>query len=310
MYVDPIFIDFFLKIPKESSDAIKVLWNIIENYAGVEWVFNENITYQDFEKWEVSSKFYSKINSKGSNNVILYKDFLTEISENPTATHIILANKVEDWHDKISQNAIIITPDNFENIINNIVKNLSFRFLVDENKDFIQFDGLKSEKVSEITLTDKYILAQFLKTGDTRKLDRNFIYLFKKLVHQDSVKLNILTKSADADAGKTEILENKLRLLVSYCKEKISENLSFKFINTELNYQYDFHDRNIFSKYYIVKSGKGFEISNRININAEIECFSIFDKWGYDLIRHRTRMCKSYLKEIKDMANVFTIYNP
>lgn len=308
IYVDPAFIDSFLELPKNSSKAVEILWNIIENYAEIEWVFSEKVSYEDFEKWEVSSKFYTSIISKGSNNIIFNKSFLTEILDKPNDSHIILTSEFESWHDQIRHNAIILTSKNFEQVITKITKNLSFRFLADENRHFDKFAGLRSDKVSEITLTDKYIIAQFLKTGDKKKLDKSFIYLLTKLLPQNFVNINILIKSPDADGGKTEELERKLDILVAYCKERITENLSLKIINAELDYEYDFHDRNIFSKYYIVKSGKGFEINYRANINGEIECYSFLDKWGYDLIRHRTKMYKNYLEGIRGMNNVFTIF--
>ncbi len=112
-------------------------------------------------------------------------------------------------------------------------------------------------------------------------------------------------KSSDADRGKYDELQQKIHNLSDYLKNKVNSETEITVINAELDSNFDFHDRNLFSPYYIVKTGKGFERLGKKAVNTEVECYSFLDKWGYDLIRHRYRMIKNYEESISTMSIPF-----
>lgn len=305
IYVEPAFLDHFLSLSATASKEVEILWNIINSYAEVSWVFNNSVSFEDFEKWETSSSFYSTISSKASNGVELKRDFQTDINSFKGIAQILLAEKEENWHKDIADKTIILTPENLEITIRNLSSKFSFKFIADQNNAWDEFDNLQSDLVSEITITDKYALASFLDKSKLEKFDNNFIYLINKLINSGKKKLKILIKSADADRGKHDDLKQKILNLSDYIKNKVHSGLEITVMNAELDSNFDFHDRNLFSPYYIVKTGKGFERLGKKAVNTEVECYSFLDKWGYDLIRHRYRMIKNYEESIATMNTPF-----
>lgn len=308
VYVEPGFIDHLLSLPKDQNNAVKILWNIINDYSEVTWLFNTSVTFADFERWEISNNFYSSISTKGSNQVLLDRDFKTEILNNNHSSQLLLTETSEPWHSEIENDAVVLTVENFTSVIEKMANDFSFKFIPDDNTHWNEFNSLKHSCVREITITDKYLIDKFLKTSDIRKLEPNFIYLLKKILRKGDYVLNLFIKSADADFGKYEELNKKLQILVNYTIDKVGANISFKIVNAELDRNYNFHDRNIFSPYFIVKAGQGFTRDNSKKINTEVESYSLFDKWGYNLIRHRRRLCNDYLMEINAIPTAFYVY--
>ena len=309
VYVEPGFIDHFLSLPKDQNNAVKILWDIIKDYAEVTWLFNASVTFADFERWEISNTFYSSISTKGSNQVLLNRDFKSEILNNNHSSQLVLAESPEPWHSEIQNHAVVLTVQKFTSVIEKMTNDFSFKFIPDDNTHWNEFSSLKHSCVREITITDKYLIDKFLKTSDVRKLEPNFIYLLKKMLDKGDIVLNIFIKSADADFGKYEELYKKLETLVKYTRAKVGSQIRFRIVNAELDRNYNFHDRNIFSPYFIVKAGQGFTRDYTKKINTEVESYSLFDKWGYNLIRHRRRLCNDYLMEINAIPKAFTVYD-
>ena len=127
----------------------------------------------------------------------------------------------------------------------------------------------------------------------------------RKILTEKKVRLKVFIKSTDADKGNFEGLKHKILELGKYIKLKIHDNVSICLINAELDSHFDFHDRNLFSPYYIVKTGKGFVRLGNKSVNSEVECYSFLDKWGYDLIRHRSRMVENYESSISSIHTPF-----
>lgn len=298
IYVEPGFLNYFLSLNSKSSKEVEILWNIINSYAEVTWVFNNSVSFEDFEKWEMSNKFYTKISEKASNVVELGKEFKKEINSFKDVAQILLSEKDEDWHRDVLDKVIILTPNNFEIKIRDFSNKFTFKFISDQNNSWNELENLKSNLINEITITDKYSLSFFLEKNNIKKFDNNFIYLMRKILTEKKVRLKVFIKSSDADKGNFESLKQKIIEIAKYIKLHIHDNVSICLINAELDRRFDFHDRNLFSPYYIVKTGKGFERLGNKSVNSEVECYSFLDKWGYDLIRHRKRMVENYESSI------------
>lgn len=308
IYVEKEFINHLISLEKSQSKGCEILWSIINDFAEVTWVFNDNINFEDFERWEISNNFYTSISGKGSNSIELNKNFYQEIKNTKTVAQILLTDKSESWYYEDLPNLIVLDILNFEDDIVEIAKKYTFRFIADESSDWIGFSNLKSNLIDEIAIIDKYFLDKFLKTNDVRKLDGNYKYLLNKLLNNKRILLKFYVKSTDADFGRLDELNKKLQLLTKYTKEQISDLISLKFINAELDSKFDFHDRNIISHFYIVKSGKGFTIDQYKRMNTEIECYSFLEKWGYDLIRHRKKMMKDYEESLDSYSSTFNYF--
>ena len=301
VYVETGFKDHFLTLPRDENKAVKILWNIIDNYAEVTWVFNADVSIEDFERQEVSDTLFAKISSKGSNELLWVKNFQDDVKKYQDVAQIYLAAEKKEWHAEIMPNTLFLTIESFAKTLQDFEEKFTFKFIPDENNSWNEFENLKTDLVSTITITDKYILASYLDKNNIKKFDNNFVFLINKIIRSGSEHLTILIKSSDLDRGKYEDLKKKLTALSSYLKKRLHSDIKITVINAELDGDYDFHDRNIITPYYIVKAGKGFERVGRKSVNTEVECYSLLDKWGYDLIRHRRRMVTNYMQSITQM---------
>lgn len=305
VYVEQGFKDHFLSLPRDHNMAVKILWNIIDSYAEVTWVFNADVSLEDFERREVSDILFAKISSKGSNEVLVIKDFKEDLKKYQHDAQIYLAAEKKDWHEEIKHKVLLLTPERFAKTLQAFEDKFTFKFIPDENNSWQEFGSLRTNLVSTITITDKYILAAYLDKNNIKKFDNNFVFLINKILHSGDEHLKVLIKSSDLDRGRYDDLKKKLTALSSYLKERLHPDIKITVINAELDGDYDFHDRNIITPYYIVKAGKGFERVGRKSVNTEVECYSLLDKWGYDLIRHRYRMIKNYEESIATMNTPF-----
>lgn len=305
VYIEPLFINYFLSLPKDKSKAVEILWNIINSYAEVTWVFSSEVSFEDFERWEISDTFYTMISSKGSNQVLLNRDFQKDIKKHRDDAQIFLACKYEKWHEEIKNDTLILMQDDFQKTVQEFERKFTFKFISDENNSWNEFHSLQSNLVSSIIITDKYVLSNYLEKNNLRKFDNNFIYLINKITLTGKEHLKILIKSTDVDRGNYDGFKKKIISLSAYFKGKIHPDINVTIVNAELDSDFDFHDRNIFTPYYIVKTGRGFERAGKKSINTEVECYSFLDKWGYDLIRHRSRMVSNYEKSISQINTPF-----
>lgn len=306
IYVEKEFMNHFVSLQNKRSKGIDILWSIIRDYAEVVWVFNEEVKYEDFEQWEVANSFISTVSSKGSNAIEFNKNFVDEINKGTKSVQILLSNKMENWHGDTIPNLLVFYIENFQKKLEDIAAKLSFRFIADENYHWNEMKNLKISTIDEIAITDKYILDKFLKTKEIKKLDQNFIFLLNKLLASKDMKIKLFIKSTDADFGKFKELKEKLEIMARYTKKSFSEKLSMQIINAELDRDFDFHDRNIITNFYILKAGKGFERIKNKKVNTEVECYSFLEKWGYDLIRHRKKMMKEYEDILGNYPNTFS----
>ena len=306
VYVEKEFMNHFISLQNKSSKGIDILWSIIRDYAEVVWVFNEEVKYEDFEQWEVTNSFISTVSSKGSNAIEFNKNFIDEIINGTKSVQILLSDKMENWHKDSIPNLLVFYIEDFEKQLEDIAAKFSFRFIADENYHWNGIENLRSSLVNEITIRDKYIIDKFLQTKEIKKLDQNFIFLLHKIMENESFKIKLYIKSKDADFGKLKELQEKLEIMSRHTKKSFSEKLSLQIINAELDRDFDFHDRNIITNFYIFKAGKGFERIKNKKVNTEVECYSFLDKWGYDLIRHRKKMMKEYEDLLINYPNTFS----
>ncbi|KIA89603.1 hypothetical protein [Kaistella jeonii] len=306
VYVEKEFMNHFVSLQNKRSKGIDILWSIIRDYAEVVWVFNEEVKYDDFERWEVTNSFITTVSSKGSNSIEFNKNFKQEIEQDTQSLQIILSNKMENWHKDSIPNLLVFYIEDFEKQLEDIVAKFSFRFIADENYHWNGIENLRSSLINEITITDKYIIDKFLQTKEIRNLDQNFIFLLRKIVENQSFRIKLYIKSKDADFGRLKELQEKLEIMSRHTKDSFSEKLSLQIINAELDADFDFHDRNIITNFYILKTGKGFERIKDKKVNTEVECYSFLEKWGYDLIRHRKKMMKEYEDLLINYPNTFS----
>ncbi len=307
IYVEKEFMNHFISLQNQRSKGIDILWSIIKDYAEVIWVFNEEVKKEDFDQWEISNVFYATISSKASNGVVSVSNFVTDIRANSNEIQILLTTKSEQWHQQFGDSLLVFLPEDFETQIENIAYKFSFRFIADQNHTWKEFEKLKSPMIKRVTITDKYIIDKFIKNKNTKVLD-SYSNVLHKFLNNCNVKLDLLVKSIDVRPNQIDELNEKFNFLSQYCKQNISSNLSLTVINAELKGDFDFHDRNIITNFYIIKAGKGFEKERNKNSNTEIECYSFLDKWGYDLIRHRKKMIQTYLTKIETVQSTFKIY--
>lgn len=305
VYIEKQFVENFLKIGNDGEE-IKIIWEIIQSYAEVTWFFEEDLTQENYEILEISNQIYKTIATKSSNIKFFNKDFCTEIKRNKDKAQILLADNDEDWHDSVSDYVLIMSTRDFHTKIKDFKRKFSFRFIVNENDHWNELDKLRSAIIKDIVIIDNYCLTDYFEKNDLRKFKSNFIYILNKIVSREN-NLKILVQPNKIGRGNYQ--EEKLKDLGELIRDNTNIDSEIQLINSKLKSKFDFHDRNIVTAYYILRSGKGFSRETEKMINSEVECLCILEPWGYNLIRHRKGLLADYELAISKVSSSFVTVN-
>lgn len=305
IYIDEKFLQKFVSLDEDKSFGVRALWNIANNYAQVTWFFNSNISERNFAEWEFSNKFLALITGKGHVKKISL-DFETEIVRAKNNIQILFSENYQNWHGDIKKDVLVFTLDNFETNLQTFCEKLNFYYSADDIKGWKGLSALSSVPLKNLTIIDKYVFSLYVEYLDDHLLDNSFISILQNLKIKDyqtiKVYTSLITKSKSVSDFKYQV-EN----IYDLAKQEINSEFTFSVLNSELDTKkFDFHDRNIFTDYCIVKIGAGFKSSFKKFTNTELEGSSIFEKKGYDMIRYRRRMLDEYHKAFrKDQLTIF-----
>lgn len=315
LYIEKEFLDNFSIEYDEAnpSRAQKVLASIFKEYGDVEWFMDTEInTSEEFEELAMSYYFLAtRSDYKGPTEVTSIKDELFENSGFQQT--LVLTASEQEWFKEAEQmGALCFSYDNYEQKISKIIDLCHFKIdLSDQFPGWELFSNLAEIPFTEILLSDNYILTN----QPNQLMDRNIIPLLKKLLNSkrtQNIKLKVFTKEFNIDQKEYDyLIEGTLQKRL----EKLNSGLanfktSVKIINSiSPQKTIIFHDRVLFTDFFTIDSGVGFNLSNSRISNSQILVETIFNKYTYKRVSNLKRLCKRHENELKKEKNqLFTIY--
>lgn len=304
VYFGKEFLTAFLSKPAYNSVADQFLDLLLSSYSEIEIIQEGASTTEAFANSELRLRYGI---SGGSRTFSLSDNIEKEIATCSTdCISLYFTSETRDKSLYENPNVIVLTLEDYEGKITQFKKELTFGFILDNLKDWnkltLSQSSLLKKHLRKLTVLDPYIFSEYYKSGKEEDIERPFLYILNKIVEEDYLcDLEILTITEEYDHQRKSVVSyaRDIRGIKEFLDEVMPSLSSLKVIDngkSNRSSKFDFHDRNIYSNLFILKVGVGFTEKHSDYTNSEVECYSIFDKWGHDLIRHRKRMVSKYVQ--------------
>ncbi len=234
---------------------------------------------------------------------------------------LLCLNTKEDWHQILTElNCLILYKDDYQETIVSLIQDQHFKI----NFSNIEKQKIKSWKdfslISELPIdylifTDNYLLVDH----GSQKIQHNIIPFLNSILAKNkredkATTLIILTKASPPPYQRPSPSFTERFFSDNYKNLKRLEkthNLNIYLVNSSLlPYDYDFHDRYLFTNFSILTSGKGFNLYpyfKKSKSTTKIVHETILKKDAYEEYCDNMRMIKNY---IKDIGKINDINNP
>lgn len=288
LYIEKKFLDRFNEEYKIDSNnkGKNVLATILETYGEVNWFIDCEINSP--EQLDIYKKenifFASRTNYLAPISVSSIKSHFFEKS-NCDQTLIFTVESEEWFGEAEKKGALCFSYNNFDTEIERIIA-VCDNLKVDLSERFIGwnfFKELKTIPKNSLTINDGYL---FVEHSGNKPLDQNLIPLLKNIsAIQSDIKVdfftNYLNSNKPSDALDLEKIKRKLNNVF-----KSEYKLEFEYI------QYHSHDRILYSNFFIIECGVGFNFNTARTSNSKITVDTIFNKFNY-------KRMNNHLKELK-----------
>lgn len=189
----------------------------------------------------------------------------------------------EDWFgDAEKKGALCFSYDNFDFEIERIMS-VCENIKVDLSEPFIGwqfFNQLKTIPKSKIIINDGYL---FVENSGNKPLDQNLIPLLKNITAtQSDIKVDFFTNYLNSTKPRDAIDIEKIKRKLSNVF-KSDYKLAFEYI------QYHSHDRILYSNFFIIECGVGFNFNATRPSNSKITVDTIFEKFNYTRMNNHLR---------------------
>ena len=309
LYIEKEFLDnFYLDYDnKHPRSAQKILRTIFKEYGGKKSLLTYSVNSPiELETLKTENPFFAELASHFPPiEIENIEDHYFNMS-NAYQT-IILTKKNYNWFEKAEERgAICMTFDNYEKKIQEFIESSHFR--IDLSEDFRSWDVFEFCQNIPLTclmINDNYILSN----KSNQRMDDNVIQLLKKILHdrKTETKIKVFTKDFNPDKPGTPDQFNEAALKRH---KKLNSGLanfkkSIQTINNNLPTGHDLHDRVILSNYFMVDSGKGFNLIPHKKSNSQLLSESIFNKYTYKRLKNHLKMLDEYCSEIEWIESLY-----
>jgi len=309
LYIEKEFLDNFYLEYSDShpTEGQRVLRMIFKDYGDKKSFMNYSVdSPEDLVLLKMENPFFAELASHFP--PIEIDDIKNHFLKNSKCLQtIILTSKDKEWFiDAEEKGAICMSFENYETRIIEFIEKSHFKIDLSEKfSGWEVFNFCSSLPLNFITLNDNYILSD----KNNQKMDRNVIQLFKILLADRKIKTNIKVLSKDFNSPRpgtpqqvndtAEKKHLKLNSALANFKKEIQT------INNNLPTQHDLHDRVLMSNFFMVDSGKGFNLIPHSKSNSQIICESIFDKYTYKRLKNNLNMIDDYCATIDRIDSVY-----
>jgi hypothetical protein len=284
LYIEKCFLDKFNKEWNANATSIgkTVLASILKTYGNVNWYIDyeidspEKLEQFNIEFSEISSHIFPPIPI----NSTIEEHFFEYSGCEQT---IICAMHDEAWFDDAEKKgALCFSFNNFEKKIEEMVS-ICGELKIDLSEQFLgweYFKQLKAIPKNRIFINDGYLFAQ---NSGNKPIDENVIPLLKNVISPNSeANVEIYTDYLNNAFIKIDSIKNKLNNVF-----KSDYKVTFSCI------QGHFHDRILYSNFFMIGCGVGFNFNKNKKSNSIITVDFIFDKFTYNRMNNHLRLLKS-----------------
>jgi hypothetical protein len=285
LYIEKKFIDRFNEEYKiDSTDkGKKVLATILETYGNVNWFIDCEInSVEQLDTLKRENIFFaSRTNYLAPISVSSIKSHFFEKSK--CEQTLIFTIEHEEWFAEAQKKgALCFSYENFDKQIEHIIS-VCANIKVDLSEQFVGwsfFRELMNVPKNRITINDGYLLTE---NSGNKPLDQNLIPLIKNIsAIKSELKIDLYTNylnfNKTSDYFDIKKVKSKLNNVF-----KSDYNFSIEYI------QYHEHDRILYSNFFMIECGVGFNFNISNKPNSKITVDTIFDKFDYKRMNNHLR---------------------
>lgn len=309
LYIEKEFLDnFFLDYNEENpSQAQKILRTIFREYGGKKSLLTYRIdSTAELEILKQENPFFAElaIHFPPIEIECIKEHYFNRSNAYQT---LILTNKEQEWFEKAEEKgAICMATASYENKIRDFIELSHFRMDLSEDfKGWDFFDFCQKTPFNFIMINDNYILSDKM----NQKMDKNIIQLLKQMLKNRKIetKIKVFTKDFNPDKPGTPDQVNQAALKKHNKLNSALGNYkkSIQTINNNLPTGHDLHDRVILSNYFMIDSGKGFNLLPHKKSNSQVVSESIFNKYTYKRLKNHLKMMDEYCAGIKRIDSLY-----
>lgn len=288
LYIEKEFIDRFnAEYQSDSTNkGKKILASILETYGDVNWFINCEInSLEQLDTYKKENRFFAS-----------WTNYLAPISVLSIKTHFFEKSKCDqtliftvenqDWFDEAQKKgALCFSYENFDNEIERIIS-ICDNLKVDLSERFIGWDFFKELKTipkNRVAINDGYL---FKENSGNKPLDQNLIPLLKNITALKSeMNVDFFTEFLNSNKSSNAVdIEKIKRTLTNVFRSDYK--LVFEYI------QHHSHDRILYSNFFFMECGVGFNFNTVKTSNSKITVDTIFDKFNYNRINNHLRALK------------------
>lgn len=286
LYVEKEFIDKINNdyINQKSNSSLDIIVSILKEYGEVKMYIDCN--EDDLRILENENLLIALKTANTSGPIPIdstFEDYLFSVLNHEQT--IIFTNEKKKWFNKLNQKgALCFCYDDYEEKINTIINDCN-AIKIDLSDVFAGWDSfsiLNEIPKNKIVINDGYL---FWEDGNNKPIDQNVAPLLKKITNKKTkISIEVFTNYLNPD--------NKgVTLDVEKIKSKLKNIFRDYDINVEF-IQHHEHDRIVYSNFFIIECGKGFNFNVNKRNNSKITVDSIFDKFNYKRINNHLRWLK------------------
>lgn len=294
LYIEKEFLDNFnIEFKEEiASKSQLILATILKEYPEIVW-FTDHIfdSVEELELIKQDNTFFKAmlVNSTNHKQILSFDE--ANFNSCKFEQALIFTQEEKEWFDKAKQKgALCFCYDDYEEKINTIINdcNAIKIDLFDVFAGWDSFSILNEIPKNKIVINDGYL---FWEDGNNKPIDQNVAPLLKKITNKKTkISIEVFTNYLNPDP------KTKKRIELDKIKDKLNNifrdyDIRFEFI------QHHEHDRIVYSNFFILECGKGFNFNINKRNNSKITVETIFDKFNYKRINNHLRLLKKKKNE-------------
>lgn len=292
LYIEKCFLDKFNNelSTNTASKGKSVLASILKTYGDVNWFTDYELDSP--EKLEQFNIVFSAVLSHTFPPIPILSSIQQHFFEYSKCEQTLIFTLTEEnWFgDAEKKGALCFSYKNFEKKIEEMVS-ICAELKIDLSEQFVgweYFKQLKTIPKNRVFINDGYLFAP---NSGNKPIDENVIPLLKNIINPNSeAKVEIYTDYLNNAHIKIDSIKNKLNNVF-----KSDYKITFSCI------QGHFHDRILYSNFFMIGCGVGFNFNKNKKSNSIITVDSIFDKFNYK--RMNNHICLLNKKKENSLIN-------
>jgi hypothetical protein len=293
LFIEKGFLENFQIEHSKENRFDDIFLSIFTRYADLKVFFD----FDDFEEFLLMSPIFKSIITNTQEYQSINFDVSLPSKVILPRQSILLAEKTKDYHPYLEDlGAICFTYDNYQAKMENILNKCDNKYDLsdpDFSWDWNILSNLSCLPLEAIIVSDPYIFND----GDGQKMDKNIIPLLNVLLSANEIHKKVIVYTKLDYQKDTKITESKHTHINS---KLASKAFSLAIFNLEEKHlaELDLHDRLLYSSFFVIEVGKGFNLVGSKRSTSKLETATIFEKFTYDRIRRHSKVLENYANKL------------